>query len=490
MKKLSKLFIICVMLMCFALPAVNAAAPLEVEVIEEVIEVKDGFNDLQQSNNLYDAISHDINPYIDAYIETILRIENYSNNSLSPRELIKILTQKAIKAALRAVDPKQGEAYTREELKMISDSESSHYYGIGAMVEQPEPWILQKTEETPIDKSRKGLLKNPDGTITSLIITDPNNRLVSATEEIPVGSKLIIEEKHPQKENYLIKTERMKKRGYLEIHEIIPGGGAEKAGLKKGDILLEINGDSTENFPPQENVNKIKGPEGTTVKLLIRRDTEEFLTEVERFKINLSQFRVETRIYGNNAYLKLAGFTDDVPWEIEKALRKFVEKNIQILVIDLRDNPGGLLDACLKVADYFTDSKKTLLRTVWKDTTDVHISSSHPIFKGKIVVLVDKDSASASEILSGILQRQNIAKIAGEKSHGKGTIQTRMGILAPNDAINEIKFTTGEYEIFDPLQKAYIKVDGIGIAPDISLDPNLTIEEILENPEIKAYFDQ
>ena len=214
----------------------------------------------------------------------------------------------------------------------------------------------------------------------------------------------------------------------------------------------------------------------------------EFLVKIKGEKININKATTEAKAIGDTGYFKIVDFNNhNISKAIKEILHGFSSKNIKNLIIDLRDNPGGFVDQVLDIADCFVEINEKLIREVTSDHEFETESCSNPLFRGKIIVLVNNNSASASEILSGVLQKHDLAKIFGETTFGKGTVQ-RPFELPDNDAIAAIYFTIAEYQIWDPKTKQYIKVDGIGIQPDVKCDTNLSFEEILKLPETQKYF--
>jgi len=266
----------------------------------------------------------------------------------------------------------------------------------------------------------------------------------------------------------------------------IQSGGAEKAGLKKGDIITQINGIVLSDLSIYKILPLLKGSINTKVTLLIKRAGTEFFVEVLRSPVK----SVSSERYGRVGCIKLTLFTDNVAEEFEDVLLDLLGSGkINSLIIDVRGNPGGSVEETVKILDCLTDKGTLFCLKSGVFIEKVFIASgTKSLFCGKIMVLVDGNSASASEMVAGALQSRG-AKIIGEKTYGKGSIQ-RLFTFPENSVISAIKFTVGRYEIFDLKDKKYLTVDKIGIEPDIKINPNLPVEKILEIPEIREYLGQ
>ncbi|MEK7627235.1 MAG: S41 family peptidase [Patescibacteria group bacterium] len=262
-------------------------------------------------------------------------------------------------------------------------------------------------------------------------------------------------------------------------------GGAKKAGLKKSDVITEVDSIVLNGLSVYKIIPLLKGAINTKVLLKVERDGVDFSVEVIRSPIK----GVEFRSYYAVGYIKVTLFTDNVAKDFENALVELLGKGtVNYFVIDLRGNPGGSVEETVKILNCLTDKGTLFCLKSGEYVDKVFVSNGKLLFRGKIVVLVDNNSASASEIIAGVLKSRG-AKIIGEKTFGKGTIQ-RLFTFPENDIILAIKFTAGRYEIFNPQEKKYLPVDKIGIEPDIKVDPTLPIEEILNIPEVKEYLGQ
>lgn len=235
---------------------------------------------------------------------------------------------------------------------------------------------------------------------------------------------------------------------------------AHKAGILPGDIITKIDGVSYTGEQLTEASNKIKGEIGTSVKLEILRDGKiiEFEVTREHIKIN----HVESKVFENNiGYIEFNSFDEGCSDEFKQKLEELKEKNITSLIIDIRNNGGGLVAEALKIADFIVEKEATLLITTdKKEKEEVTKAKIDPIINIPIVLLTNSSSASASEILAGALKDNNKATIVGEKTYGKGVIQE---LLTLTDG-SGLKITTNEY--FTPNRN---KINKVGIIPDVEV---------------------
>lgn len=222
-----------------------------------------------------------------------------------------------------------------------------------------------------------------------------------------------------------IGAELSKDKNAIIVVSPIAGFPAEKAGLKSKDVIVEIDGQSAYDLNLTEAVNKIRGPEGTKVKLKVMRNgTQELNLEITREKITIPSVTSEV-VNGNIGIIKISRFSDDTAQLTREAAQKFKDQNVKGVVLDVRGNPGGLLDAAVDVSSVWLPAGKTVLQEK-RDGVVVRTFSAKgtPILEGvPTVVLIDEGSASASEITAGALKDNNAATLIGQKSFGKGSVQ-------------------------------------------------------------------
>ena len=254
----------------------------------------------------------------------------------------------------------------------------------------------------------------------------------------------------------------------------IKGSPAEKAGILAGDYIVKVEGQSYTGEQITEATNKMKGKEGTKVQIQIIREDETLDVEVERANVRVNP--VEADIYeGNIGYLKISSFDQGSASEVTKKVEELKAQNIKSLIIDLRNNGGGIVDEAIEIADLFTSKDSTLLITKDKhDNESVSKAKRDKAIELPIIVLTNENTASASEILAGALKDNNVAKIVGTTTFGKGVIQE---LLTMKDGTG-LKLTTNEY--YTPNRN---KINKVGIEPDEKLELPEEYRNILSVPK-------
>jgi len=274
----------------------------------------------------------------------------------------------------------------------------------------------------------------------------------------------------------------------VEVVSPIEGTPAYRAGVNAGDLIVAVDGNSVVDMNIDEVLAVLRGDPGTSVTMtIIRGKNLKFDVRVVRDLIEVPTVR-KGIIPDGIAYLRVIQFTPLTSERVEDAIREFDDNNYRAMIIDLRSNPGGLLSSVIDVADYFL-SKGPIVSTRSRVAAENHVfyaSSRNTLVAADfpIVVLIDRGSASASEILAGALQDTRRATIMGEKSYGKGSVQQ---IKRIGDA--GFRLTMSRY--YTPLGK---NIDQIGISPDVPvLEPELSEEEeqalsrIIEEELIKDF---
>lgn len=253
--------------------------------------------------------------------------------------------------------------------------------------------------------------------------------------------------------------------GMIIVIAPLKGSPAEAAGMRTGDIILKINEMETRGLSVEEAVTFIRGEEGTAVTLTISRgDVAPFEVEIVRQVINIPS--IETKKIGDDVfYIALYSFTENSPQNFRMALREFIESGTSRLVLDLRGNPGGYLEAAIDMASWFLPSGATVIREDRGEGEEekVYRSKGYNIFRDnlKFAILVDGGSASASEILAGALSEHGEATLIGEQTFGKGSVQE----LVPVTNNTSIKVTIARW-----LTPNGTSISATGITPHIEVE--------------------
>ena len=253
---------------------------------------------------------------------------------------------------------------------------------------------------------------------------------------------------------YMVKNTE---KGKIQVLAPIKGSPAEKAGIQAGDLILTVDGVDYSADEMTIASNKIKGEEGTTVTLVVLRGTETKKYELKREKVKVNQ--VEGKVLSNNiGYINFTSFDETTADDFKAKFEEINKQGIKSLIIDLRNNGGGIVDQALQIADYVADKDSVLLYEVDKNNKEtVKKAKTDPIINMPIIILTNENTASASEILAGALKDLGKAKTVGTTTYGKGVIQQ---ILKLSDG-SGLKVTIEEYQT--PNRN---KIHKIGIAPD------------------------
>ena len=240
----------------------------------------------------------------------------------------------------------------------------------------------------------------------------------------------------------------------------IKGGPAEKAGIQPGDYIIAVDGVQYTGEQMTEVSNKIKGEEGTTVKLEILRDGETLNFELKRENIKVNP--VEGEVLENNiGYIEFSSFDEGTADEFKAKFEELQKQGITSLIIDLRNNGGGIVDEALQIANYILDKDSVILYEVDKNNNEeVEKTTDNPIINMPIVLLTNENTASSSEILAGALRDYGKATIVGTKTYGKGVIQQ---LLTLPDG-SGLKITSEKY-----LTPNRTEINKVGIDPDEKL---------------------
>jgi len=256
--------------------------------------------------------------------------------------------------------------------------------------------------------------------------------------------------------------------GQLTVISPIEGTPAYKAGIKPNDRIVQIENESTINMSLIEAVSKLRGKKGTDVKIYILRDT---FTDAKEYQITRDMIKIESveDFYLDDGvlYLRIRDFQKNTLKSLSKAIEKRGD-DVNGVILDLRGNPGGLLDQAEKVSDLFLTNGTVVTTKVGNSMKSYYAKFDQPEYEGKVVVLVDSGSASASEIVAGALKNNQRAIVIGEQTFGKGSVQQ---IFDLRDG-SALKLTIASY-----LTPGDISIQDVGITPDIKVEPAIISEE-------------
>ena len=257
--------------------------------------------------------------------------------------------------------------------------------------------------------------------------------------------------------------------GRVVVYYPIPESPAEKAGIKSGDLIISVDGKEYTSNDLDSISKYIKGKEGTNVDIVVQRNEEQIKFTITREKINTNPITIK-KLENDIGYVRIPSFDESTSKGFEDKVNELQAQNIKGLIIDLRNNGGGIVEEATKISDMLLDKGKTIMSTVNnKDKKEVSYSNNDPTFTMPVVVLVNGNSASASEILVCSLQDNERAKIVGTKTFGKGIIQT---LLSLHDG-SGLKITTEEY--YTPKGNTIHKV---GISPDFEVNLPQTVQSL------------
>ena len=265
-------------------------------------------------------------------------------------------------------------------------------------------------------------------------------------------------------------TIRIDEAGRLIIADPMPGRPAFEAGLRPDDIILEVDGESVDGLSLQEAVLMIRGPANSTVVLTVFREGQlkPFDVSIVRAKIELEVVESEM-LESNIGYVRLTQFSNGAADKLIAAIGDLQDQGAESLIFDLRSNPGGLLSEAVNVSSLFVEDETVVVERlkggeekVFEAKNGFNVTGDMPV-----VVLVNGGSASASEIVAGAMQDLKRAKIIGEQTFGKGSVQLPHGLADGS----ELRVTIAEW-----LTPSKRQIHGEGITPDIVVE--MTIEDL------------
>ncbi|WP_417256313.1 S41 family peptidase [Celeribacter halophilus] len=278
--------------------------------------------------------------------------------------------------------------------------------------------------------------------------------------------------------------------GFVKVVAPMDGTPADIAGIEAGDFITAVDGQSVLGMTLDETVEMMRGPVGSEIVITVVREGVDDPFDVSIIRDTIKLTAVRSRVEGNSIVLRVTTFNDQTYPNLESGLKEGVEElggidNVDGIIVDLRNNPGGLLDQAIKVSDAFLDEGEIVSTRGRSPEESTRVNATEgDLAQGKpIVVLINGGSASASEIVSGALQDHHRAVVVGTKSFGKGSVQTVM----PLRSDGAMRLTTARY--YTPSGRS---IQALGISPDIIVEqpPRQPVaEEAEETPKFRSEAD-
>ena len=261
---------------------------------------------------------------------------------------------------------------------------------------------------------------------------------------------------------------RKNSSGVIEVSSVQPKSPAARAGIKVLDSITEINGTTIEGSSIATAVALLRGKAGSTVQMQLEREQRQYRVNINREGV-LSGDVVANQIAPNIVYIQVSAISSNVSGDVYIALGKYSHKNG--IILDLRDNPGGLIDEAANLSQIFLSEGPIVSYTRKGEADRVLTSQNTSPEIAPMTVLINRSTASSAEVITGALQDRNRAVILGEKSYGKGTVQE---VSSLSDG-SKLEFTVGKYRTPSGHQ-----IDQIGISPDLLVPENLAITKAIQ----------
>lgn len=325
-------------------------------------------------------------------------------------------------------------------------------------------YVEEVPPETLLEGAMKGLFESLDDPHSAYLDRDAMRDLTDTTAGEFGGVGIYISKPEPDPAN-------PENESFVEVVSPIEGTPAFKAGVNAGDLITHIEGESTAELTSDEVVLRLRGAPGSAVTVTIRRGADTtFDVTLTRAMIEVPTVKYDV-IPGGIAYLRIIQFTPRTAEAVRAAVQAFNREGYESLIVDLRSNPGGVLPSVIETADLFfsngtivsTKSRLTYENAVYSARRGQIVPDSVPI-----IVLIDRGSASAAEILAGALKDRNRATLVGETTYGKGSVQQ----------VHDLGDTGFRLTMSRYYTPADISIDKVGISPDIEVtEPELSEEE-------------
>ena len=333
-----------------------------------------------------------------------------------------------------------------------------------------EAWDLVHEEyvEQPVDDS-----KLAQGAIRGMIaaLGDPYSSYMSPTEY-----EIAVADQSGELEGIGAYVEGA--GDYLRIVSPFPGSPAEAAGLRPGDLVVKVDGEDMAGLGEVEIISRIRGPDGTTVRLAIQREGETELLEFDIVRAQIHIPSVESKMLeGGVAYVKVNDFGDKTTPELKTALQALLAQKPAGLILDLRNNPGGYLDTAIEVVSQFIAEGLVMRERFGDGRERMYEALRHGLAtEPPLVVLINHGSASASEIVAGAIQDAQRGTLVGEQSYGKGSVQNWRDLRGDNGAV---RVTIARW-----LTPNGRSIHELGITPDVIVEMTEADREAKRDPQL------
>ncbi len=276
------------------------------------------------------------------------------------------------------------------------------------------------------------------------------------------------------------------KDSLLTVVTPIEDSPAWKAGIKANDRIVKINNDLTRDITLTDAVKKLRGKPGTSVTISILRESEKKLLEIKLVRdiIKIQDIKNARIIESAIGYIRLVEFRENTVSDMAAEIEKLKKSGMQALILDLRNNPGGLLDAAVGVSELFLEKGRMIVSTKGRKQTqnmEFAAQNAKPLLEIPMAVLINEGSASGSEIVAAALQDHKRAIIVGTKSFGKGSVQT----IIPLSDGSALRLTTSKY--YSPLGHI---IHGKGVMPDISVEDGISAGKDETDGKLEDVFDK
>lgn len=372
---------------------------------------------------------------ITVYIMSVIFVPHLKNVDFLVNNKFELLRN-----AVKVLSEKNKNLVTDEEYKFIQDYNKMIY--VGDIVN--EYYVDKIGQDKMVEGALKGMVSNGTDRYTYYMTKKEFDDLMTQTTGSYAGLGIYLDEQN----------------GRILVVAPIEDSPAEKAGIKSGDLILKVNGKEVFSSDMDKAIAMMKGKEGVKVTLSIYREgTGNMEFNVTTAKIVFKTVKSEM-LSGNIGYIRITTFDENTAAAFNTALNNLKSQNMKGLVIDLRDNPGGLLDTSTQIADKLV-GEGTIVYTVDNAGRKEVWSSQPDKLDVPLVLLVNEGSASASEIVSGAVRDHKVGTLIGTKTFGKGLVQTIMGLKDGSG----VKVTTARY--YTPSGEC---IQGTGIKPDIVLE--------------------